>query len=345
MNILSDIYNVDPNDPDIPEQHVAFSEESHFAEPLSEELRDPTRNMSLDGTEFIGSAMLTPSRDSTSTPDSSRTSSDHTFTTDNSLPEFEMVHPPSLQQAASAPPSLQSISPLNLASSSAGPRASVLPPPRPPPSGPLPTRPRNGSSSVLPPPAPPPRVAPPPPPPNPVAVIEPSDPSRTTSLLSPGSTRPRGNSSAHKRTGSGNRLEALQEEPDVRQSARSNGIGQAASSSIYSRPPQDAAPHPRHHPVDEYAYRATITRPPSQYVVAPQAPPPPVKEASPLPPIPPATPPPSNTSAPSSPTPHASPMTPRGNSFTTQPHPFAAQDHPAHISRARGISTDRKSVV
>ncbi|KAF8587370.1 hypothetical protein K439DRAFT_1407789 [Ramaria rubella] len=326
MNILSDIYNVDPYSTD-----ASTERQSNFSDDTQVPMEEPRRSTSIDDRELIGSAMLAPSRDSTSTPDSSRTSSDQTYTTDNSLPEFEMVHPPSFQHKDLAANSLVTLP--NAASSAANARASVLPPPRPPPSGPLPTRPRNGSVSSLPPPVPPPRIAPPPPPSLP-PLVEPTPPSHSK-LLSPGPTRPRGNSTtAHSRTNSDNRLEALQEEPDIRSSSRNETQG--TSGTTYFRQPNDPAPQPRYHLVDEDRYRASIIRPPSQYSTAPPGPPPPppAKDTPPLPPLPrPVTPP-----SPSSTT-YASSLTPRVNPFVTQPHPFAAQDPPAHVARTRGIST------
>lgn len=335
MIILSEIYNVDPFNPDATasEQPSSTSEELFSQNSTEALVEEAEREMSFDGRELIGSAMLAPSRDSTSTPDSSRTSSDHTYTTDASLPEFEMVHPPSFQQIGTMIPLPTTH---NLASSSANPRATILPPPRPPPSGPLPTRPRNGSLSTLPPPVPPPRVAPPPPP-NLPAIVEPND-SRKVPPPS-ATTRPRGNSTTHTRTGSDNRLEALQEEPDTRPSSR--GGPQGTANTPYFRQPHDPGSYPRQHPVDEDGYRASITRPPSQYLIAPQSqpPPPPMKDTPPMPSIPSAMPPASGVTTPSSPTPQTSPMTPRGNSLIAHSHPFSALDPPAHVSRARGIST------
>ena len=334
MIILSDIYNVDPFNPDATNSEQAQTADNLYREKqVLEEETD--RSTSFDGVELIGSAMLAPSRDSTSTPDSSRTASDHTYTTDNSLPEFEMVHPPSFQYMGLTKPSLPVTHNL-VASSSTNLRASILPPPRPPPSGPLPTRPRDGSLSILPPPVAPPRV--PPPPLGLPAIVEPTDASRNT--LPSASARPRGNSTTHKRTGSDSRLEALQEEPDARPFSQT-GL-QGATSTAYFRQPHDPAQYARQHPVDEDEYRASITRPPSQYLIMPQThpPPPPVKDTPPIPPIPTsATPPASNVAMPSSPTLQTSPMTPRGNPLITQPHPFSVQDPPTPVSRARGIST------
>ncbi|KAF8527838.1 hypothetical protein BU17DRAFT_38799 [Hysterangium stoloniferum] len=329
MNILSDIYNVDPNDPssfDALRQTEPFH---NTHQPQEELMIESDRDISFDGGELIGTAMLAPSRDSTSTPDSSRTGSDHTYFTDNSLPEFEMVHPPSLQQPI--PASFTIFGGANITTSS---NPSILPPPRPPPSGPLPTRPRTGSLSSLHPAVPPPRIALPPSPIAPASNPESTDSSRPT-LLPPGTTRSRGNSTSHRRTGSDNRLEALDEEPDLRPSSQSDL--QPATVTVLFRQPHDPAPHSRHNPTDDDGYRNSIVRASSQYSAHAAPPVPPSKDTPPLPPFPPSITP---LVTPSQSIPYTSPLTPRGNSsFTPQSHPFSAQEPPAHPSRARGVST------
>lgn len=295
MNILSDIYNVDPNNPTVPRTQPQLDlEQSHLN--LDDFAEDT-------GNELIGSAMLVPSRESTSTPDSSKTGSDNTYMTDNSLPEFEMVHPPSVQQSTGTTPTV-STGVTN--TSASNPRISALPPPRPPPSGPLPTRPRTGSLSNLPPQAPPPRTAPPLPPANY------SEFPKSALLVAPVATRPRGNSTGHKQTGS-DKLEALHEESDV--------------TSVLESHPRD----PLISSVDQAQHTRVLTLEGLPTESHPISPTPPLKDIHPLPSIPPSPMLPFSVSS--------SPSTPRGSSFITQPHPFSVQEAPAHLSKARTIST------
>ncbi|GJJ09403.1 hypothetical protein Clacol_003625 [Clathrus columnatus] len=315
MNILSDIYNIDPTqllesstNPLVPAPQL-LSADSHQIH---------NRDIPLGTGEPTGDIISEPSRDRTATPDSTMSSSDHASLMDSSLPGFEMVHPPSMLNNNSNSHSFNSSPSTSSRHSSMSSRISVLPPPLPPPSGPLPGRPRTGSLTTIPLQPSLPKVAS-----FPVSVSRPTSISTSeifdtrSNLIVP--SRPRGNSSAHRRTGSDNKLEALHEEgPDTELTLK---VGTQSFSSL-NRSYEQSVPY------QTLGVEETPTSASSHTISLP--PPLPSKDTLPGLPITLAIPPPASV-------PPMSPATPKGAPFVQSS--ILNQESSSTTLRSRGSST------
>lgn len=309
MIILSDIYNIDPYhlptmDPPAPTSVFSTTEFYQSGLPYNGHdtgsgTAEPTRG-----------TISTPSRDSTATPDLATAEAS---LMDSSLPDFEIVHPPSTLNDSSSSINLQVVA------SKISSRTSILPPPLPPPSGPLPGRPRNGSLAAFPSSQLPlPKTAPP-------LVPIPRSSSTSScsdvvdirsSLVVPSSIKPRGNSLVHQRVSSDNKLEALHEE-ELDNEATEND------------PPTSLPPHRLYdHSVSQQSAsgKETSISTPSKSIGS--SPPLPAKDIYVLPSLP------SSLTASYISSPPLSPATPRGG-------PAAQSSQTAQISQSSSITVSR----
>lgn len=317
MIILSDIYNIDPyqiptTDP------VASTFQIPNAQIYRFNIPDSSQNMNSEADGLAKETVSAPSREWAATPESTMTASDQASLTDSSLPDFEMVDPPMLNHNSN-PYNSSSIS----KQVSISPRISALPPALPPPSGPLPVRPRTGSLIALlsqpsipqiPPPSP--SVA------RPASISTSNDVVDTRSGLTiPSSARARGNASTHRRVGSDNKLEALHEEEI--DSELTIGVGTKPSNSF-------------HRPHDQLVLQQAPGGETPVLITSRSPPPLPSKDSQTLPRVP-------ISIATSHPTtkissPPLSPATPKGGPFIQSSPTTLTQQSSTIILRSRGAS-------